>query len=333
MGIKRLRTTPYLPQGNGQTERFNKTILGMFRTLADKEKSNWKDALNKMTHAYNSTRNSATGYSPFLLMFGRKPQLPIDSMFGQATDQLPRKTPSVNKWCAEMSQAHRIASENSAKSRLSEKKQYDKKMHHISIETGDRVLVRNLTPRQAPHKLRSHWEDKVNVIVSRKEDGPVYVVKPEIGTGRERTLHRNLRLPCNMLVDEDTEKELPSRKPCVCKPKPKEPKVTEHAADESDTDSEELPMFLPAFQPEPIVTLDNSSSEEDNPEVTVRNEAASEEEADQASLQRNIEENLPSQSGLSPLAPTFSPQCQNHRMHQQSIKIKDHRVFITRQLC
>eukprot|EP00112_Aurelia_sp_Birch-Aquarium-sp1_P025775 Seg8770.1 transcript_id=Seg8770.1/GoldUCD/mRNA.D3Y31 product="hypothetical protein" protein_id=Seg8770.1/GoldUCD/D3Y31 len=224
-----------------------------------------------------------------------------------------------------MSQAHRIASENSAKSRLSEKKQYDKKMHHISIETGDRVLVRNLTPRQAPHKLRSHWEDKVNVIVSRKEDGPVYVVKPEIGTGRERTLHRNLRLPCNMLVDEDTEKELPSRKPCVCKPKPKEPKVTEHAADESDTDSEELPMFLPAFQPEPIVTLDNSSSEEDNPEITVRNEAASEEEADQASLQRNIEENLPSQSGLSPLAPTFSPQCQNHRMHQQSIKIKDHR--------
>ena len=80
-----------------------------------------------MTHAYNSTRNSATGYSPFFLMFGRKPKLPIDSMFDQATDKLTGNTPYVNKWYAEMNQAHRIASENSAKSRLAGKEQYDKK--------------------------------------------------------------------------------------------------------------------------------------------------------------------------------------------------------------
>ena len=180
-------------------------------------------------------------------------------------------------------------------------------MHHVSLEVGDRVLVRNLTPRQAPHKLCSYWEDKVHVVVSRKEDGPVYVVKPEIGTGRERTLHRNLLLPCNMLVDTDAAKELPKRKQYVRTPKPKEPRVTEHATDENDTDSEELPMFLPAFQPEPIVT-DNSSSEEDNQEVTQLNETAGEEhEADQSSLPSNIEESSPPQSGLSPLAPTFSP--------------------------
>ena len=147
MGIKRLRTTPYHPQGNGQTERLNKTILSMLRTLSEKEKANWKDALNKMTHAYNSTRNSATGYSPFFMMFGRKPKLSMDSMFDQTAEKPPRNTKYVNKWYAEMSQAHRTASENSAKSRLSGKKQYDKKLHHIALETGDRVLVRNLTPR------------------------------------------------------------------------------------------------------------------------------------------------------------------------------------------
>ena len=180
-GIKRLLTTPYHPQGNGKAERLNKTILSMHRTLSEKE--NWKDALNKMTHAYNSIRNSATGYSPFFMMFGRKPKLPIDSMFDQTAEKPSRNTKYVKKWYADMSQAHRIASENSAKSRLLGKKQYDKKLHHIALETGDRVLVRNLTPREAQHKLRFYWEDKVHIVVSWKDDGPVYVVKPELGTG------------------------------------------------------------------------------------------------------------------------------------------------------
>ncbi len=48
-------------------------------------------------------------------------------------------------------------------------------------------------------KLRSFWEDKVHVVVSKKGDMPVYVVEPEDGEGRQRVLHRNLLLPCGYL--------------------------------------------------------------------------------------------------------------------------------------
>ncbi|XP_071808009.1 uncharacterized protein [Asterias amurensis] len=175
----------------------------MLCTLPEVQKANWKDSLSKVIHAYNCTRSEATGYSPFFLLYGRSPRLPIDIMFNlQANTEGTTifHQDYVMQWKTQMEQAYALASRHRSQRTRCNKNKYNKKVHGISLQTGDRVQVRNLNETGGPGKLRSHWEEKIHVIVRQIQDGmPVYELKPETGLGRTRVLHRNLLLPCNYL--------------------------------------------------------------------------------------------------------------------------------------
>ena len=203
-GIKRSRTTPYHPMGNAQCERFNKTLLGMMRTMADNQKSRWKDHINKMVFAYNCTRNDATGYSPYELLFGRKPLLPIDIIFGKTKATVCKRYPIYLRDLRNaMEQAYKISAEKSGQSMQRGREAYNRKANTSILEAGDRALVKRLLERGGPGKLRSFWEDQFYIVIRRIEPtGAVYEVQQEDGSGRKHILHRNLLLPCPYLPSE-----------------------------------------------------------------------------------------------------------------------------------
>ena len=91
LSIKRLRTTPYQPQHNGQVERMNKSIITMLKTLEETEKKSWKDHVQKLVYAYNCTKHSTSDYVPYFVWFGRKPRLLIDLIL-ESTNKTTQQT-------------------------------------------------------------------------------------------------------------------------------------------------------------------------------------------------------------------------------------------------
>ena len=76
LGTKQVFSAPYHPQSNGRIEGFHKFL----KTCMSKEFSHtddWLSIVDKATAAYNFMPNASCQESPFYLMFGRDPNIPL----------------------------------------------------------------------------------------------------------------------------------------------------------------------------------------------------------------------------------------------------------------
>ena len=72
--VKKLQTSHYHPETNGQCERFNTTLINMLGTLPTHAKKNWQESVTTLTHAYNCTVSSVTGFNPYFFMLDGHPK-------------------------------------------------------------------------------------------------------------------------------------------------------------------------------------------------------------------------------------------------------------------
>ena len=209
IGMQKMWTSPYHPQTNGQCERFNSTLINMLGTLPPEKKSEWKNHIGMLVPAYSYTRNSATGFSPYHLIYGRQPHLLVDVTLGLAAQTMtaPDMTKSIQKMRECTKWAWKKAETFQAKEAECHKCNYDKCSRAAALEVGDMVLV-HLTAFKGCHKIQDRWENREYVVEKWPYPYvPVYVVHPKGGKGCSWTLHRNYLLPISPNIGQDVKDE------------------------------------------------------------------------------------------------------------------------------
>ena len=80
LGTERIFPAPYHPQSNGKLEVFHKYLKQTLKKLCEKDPSNWDQYLNQVLASYRVTPNLATAETPFFLVYGRDPNLPLHQL-------------------------------------------------------------------------------------------------------------------------------------------------------------------------------------------------------------------------------------------------------------
>ncbi|MCG7868952.1 MAG: DDE-type integrase/transposase/recombinase [Candidatus Thiodiazotropha taylori] len=141
--IRKTRTSVRNPKGNGQSERFNRTLLRMIRAYLCDEQGEWDLHLGCLAGAYRATPHEATKMTPNLLTMGREVRLPAELLFGSTCPNQEEEITSYGDYVdilrSRMQHAHEVARKYLAASAKRNKDLYDVKKAVNSYKKGDLV--------------------------------------------------------------------------------------------------------------------------------------------------------------------------------------------------
>lgn len=152
-GIRKLQTTAYRPQGNGQNERMHQELTKYFGMYLEGEnKSKWRWLLHDAAWAYNTAHHAALGMSPYEALFCQMPPLgPLGIPFNlKDVDNFPRYFGIKRKEMLERRRKVFATVEQQQKRAI---ERANKHAHGIHYQKGDLVMYKN-------HTARTKWDPK-----------------------------------------------------------------------------------------------------------------------------------------------------------------------------
>ena len=191
LNAKKITTSAYNPQHNGQVERFNHTLVQMLTTYVKKNQKDWDRHLGPIKGAYHSCPHASTGYSPNYLSYGRELPLPIDQVL-RANDKFDNLDDYFSLLLKRTSFAQDLAKARMVNRAVQLEEQQTDLQYRVDYKFGEKVYlfvpdsVKGLT-----NKLRSRWHGPYQILM---RIGPVnYRIMRRLKDGLVETRLTNVR--------------------------------------------------------------------------------------------------------------------------------------------
>ena len=105
----------------------------------------WDETIPLLTFAFNTAEQETTGFSPYYLLYGRQPRLPIDFQFGSTADAVVTQDraslPYEKRLEEDLRNARDLVIARINNSQLKSKARFDERRISKKFEKGDLVLL------------------------------------------------------------------------------------------------------------------------------------------------------------------------------------------------
>ena len=143
--IKKLNTSAYNPQCDGLVERLNSSLCQTLSMFVSKNQKDWDVFIPAALLAFRTSPSETTGESPFYLLYGREPLLPMDVSLLPPTDPASSIAEHRRRIVKQIELAQQIAKENIMRTQQKMKAYYDRRAAEPSFVEGQKVWV--FTPK------------------------------------------------------------------------------------------------------------------------------------------------------------------------------------------
>ena len=177
--IAQAHSTTYHPQTNGLVERQNRTLVNMLRVYCLRYMTDWDKYLPQVVGAYNSTKHSTTGDSPFMMLTGRERAMPLTFFYPEYEGKKKSPQAYVKEAVKRQQELNKLCRRNMPQAQMRQRKKYDERILHTKPYAVQYVWVLQNIITKGTKKLLKKWRGPF-MITKVHQQGRLY----RLNTGR-----------------------------------------------------------------------------------------------------------------------------------------------------
>jgi len=168
MGLELKMSTSFRPQTDGQTERVNLVIQQFLRNYVATNQQDWVDHLELVEFCYNNSEHSATRSTPFQMVIGKSPIVPMTWVaHGQPSNDAREEVSMVTQLDEKRWRLWELAKANLEKAHKRYKNFVDKSRREVKFQEEDEVWlnIKNFRlPKSLSHKFLGPYAGPFKVL-------------------------------------------------------------------------------------------------------------------------------------------------------------------------